>query len=99
MDLPAVQVRVIREVNDLEELIAELTSPSCTLEALKVEKGEGVEPLAFVEGGEIRERFASALGASKTLKSLDVAFCSDMLKVDDLCTFLQSNEVLKSLTV
>jgi hypothetical protein len=99
MDLPAVQVRVIREVNDLEELIAELTSPSCTLEALEVEKGEGVEPLAFVEGGEIRERFASALGASKTLKSLDVAFCSDMLKVDDLCTLLQSNEVLKSLTV
>jgi hypothetical protein len=99
MDLPAVQVRVLREVNDLEELIAELTSPSCTLEALKVEKGEGVEPLAFVEGGEIRERFASALGASKTLKSLDVAFCSDMLKVDDLCTLLQSNEVLKSLRV
>ncbi|CAM6037339.1 unnamed protein product [Sphagnum compactum] len=99
MDLPAVQVRVIREVNDVEELIAELTSPSCTLEALKVEKGEGVEPLAFVEGGEIPERFASALGASKTLKSLDVAFCSDMLKVDDLCTLLQSNVVLKSLTV
>ncbi|CAM6079253.1 unnamed protein product [Sphagnum tenellum] len=99
MDLPAVQVRVIREVNHLEDLIAELTSPSCTLEALKVEKVEGVEPLAFVEGGEIRERFASALGASKTLKSLDVAFCSDMLKVDDLCTLLQSNEVLKSLTV
>jgi hypothetical protein len=99
MDLPAVQVRVIREVNDLEDLIAELTSPSCTLEELKVEKGEGVEPLAFVEGGEIRERFASALGASKTLKSLDVAFCSDMLNVDDLCALLQSNEVLKSLTV
>jgi len=99
MDLPAVQVRVIKEVNDLEELIAELTSPSCTLEALKVEKGAGVETLAFVEGGEIRERFASALGASKTLKSLDVAFCSGMLKVDDLCTLLQSNEVLKSLTV
>jgi len=99
MDLPAVQVRVIREVNDLEELIAELTSPSCTLEALKVEKGEGVESSAFVEGGGIRERFASALGASKTLKSLDVAFCSDMLKVDDLCTLLLSNEVLKSLTV
>jgi hypothetical protein len=55
--------------------------------------------LAFVEGGEIRERFASALGASKTLKSLDVAFCSEMLKVDELCTLLQSNEVLKSLTV
>jgi hypothetical protein len=99
MDLPAVHVRVIRGVNDLEELIAELTSPSCTLEALKVEKGEGVEPVAFVKGGEIRERFASALGASKTLKSLDVAFCFDMLKVDDLCTLLQSNEVLKSLTV
>jgi hypothetical protein len=95
MDLPAVQVRVIREVNDLEELIAELTSPSCTLEALKVEKGEDVEPLAY----EIRKRFASALGASKTLKSLDVAFCSDMLKVDDLCTLLQFNEVLKSLTI
>jgi len=98
MDLPAVQVRVLREVNDVEELIAELTSPSCTLEALKVEKGEGVKS-AFFKGGDIRERFASALGASKTLKSLDVAFCSDMLKVDDLCTLLQSNEVLKSLTV
>jgi hypothetical protein len=33
------------------------------------------------------------------LKSLDVAFCSDMLKMDNLCTLLQSNEVLKSLTV
>jgi hypothetical protein len=99
MDLPDVQVRVIREVNDLEELITELTSPSCTLEALKVKKGEGVESSAFFEGDEIRERFASALGGSKTLKSLDVAFCSDMLKVDDLCTLLQSNEVLKSLTV
>ncbi|CAK9862267.1 unnamed protein product [Sphagnum jensenii] len=99
MDLPAVQVRVIREVSDLEKLIAELTSLSCTLEALKVEKGEGVEPLAFVEGGDIRERFANALGASITLKSLDVAFCSDMLKVDDLCRLLQSNEVLKSLMV
>jgi hypothetical protein len=98
MDLPAVQVRVIREANNLEELIAELTSPSCTLEALKVEKGEDVGPFVFVEG-DIRERFASALGASKTLKSLDVAFCSDMLEVDDLCTLLQSNEVLKSLTV
>jgi hypothetical protein len=90
-------VRVIREVNDLEDLIAELTSPSCTLEALKVEKGE--EYWEFYEGGGIRERFASALGASKTLKSLDVAFCSNMLKVDDLCALLQSNEVLKSLTV
>jgi hypothetical protein len=99
MDLPAVQVRVIREVNDLEELIAELTSPSCTLEALKVRKGDGVESSAFFESGEIRERFASALGASKTLKSLDVAFCSDMLKVDDLCALLQSNKVLDSLTV
>jgi hypothetical protein len=99
MDLPAVQVRVISEVNDVEELIAELTSPSCTLEALKVEKGEGIKRLSFVEGGEIRERFASALGASKTLKSLNVAFCSDMFKVDDLCALLQSNEVLKSLTV
>ncbi|CAK9880610.1 unnamed protein product [Sphagnum jensenii] len=99
MDLPAVQVRVIREVNDLEDLIAELTSPSCTLEALKVEKGEGVEYWESYEGGGIQERFASALGASKTLKSLDVAFCSDMLKVDDLCALLQSNEVLKSLTV
>jgi hypothetical protein len=44
IDLPAVEVRVIREVNDLEELIAGFTSPSFT-----VEKGEGVEPLAFVE--------------------------------------------------
>jgi hypothetical protein len=99
MDLPAVQVRVIREVNDLEELIAELTSPYCTLEALKVEKEDGVESFAFVEGDDIRERLAGALGASKTLKSLDVAFCSDMLKMDDLCTLLQSNKVLKSLTV
>jgi hypothetical protein len=99
MDLPAVHVRVIRGVNDLEELIAELTSPSCTLEALKVEKGKVVESSAFVVGAGIRERFASALGASKTLKSLDVAFCSDMLKVDYLCALLQSNEVLKSLTV
>jgi hypothetical protein len=99
MDLPTDQVRVIREVSDLEKLIAELTSPSCTLEALKVEKGEGVEPLAFVEGGDIRERFANALGASITLKYLDVAFCSDMLKVDDLCRLLQSNEVLKGLVV
>ncbi|CAK9234191.1 unnamed protein product [Sphagnum troendelagicum] len=92
MDLPAVQVRVIREVNDLEDLIAELTSPSCTLEALKVEYWR------YYEGGGIPERLASALGASKTLKSLDVAFCSDMLNVDDLCALLQSNEVLKSLT-
>jgi hypothetical protein len=99
MDLPAVQVRVIREVNDLEKLIAELTSPYCTLEALKVEKGQSVKFSAIFKGGEIRERFASALGASKTLKSLDVAFCSDMLNVDDLCTLLESNKVLKSLTV
>jgi len=100
MDLPAVQVRVIREVNDLEELIAELTSASCTLEALKVEEEHGrVKPFAIVEDAEIRKRFASALGASKTLKSLDVAFCFDMLKVDDLCTLLQSNDVLKSLRV
>jgi hypothetical protein len=99
MDLPPVQVRVIRKVTDLEELIAELTSPYCTLEALRVEKGHRVKSFAFDEGDEIRERFASALGASKTLKSLDVAFCSEMLKVDDLCTLLQSNEVLKSLTV
>ncbi|CAM6037340.1 unnamed protein product [Sphagnum compactum] len=99
MDLPAVQVRVIRKVTDLEELIAELTSPYCTLEALRVEKGEGVDSSAFVEGDEIREQFAGALGASKTLKSLDVAFCSDMLKVDDLCMLLQSNKVLESLTV
>jgi hypothetical protein len=98
MDLPAVQVRVIRGVNDLEELIAELTSPYCTLEALRVER-KHFEAFVFVEGYQIRERFASALGASKTLKSLDVAFCSDMLKVDDLCTLLQSNEVLKSLRV
>jgi hypothetical protein len=99
MDPPAVQVRVIREVNDLEELIAELTSPYCTLEALKVEKEDGVQSFAFVEGDDIRERLAGALGASTTLKSLDVAFSSDMLKVDDLCTLLQSNKVLKSLTV
>jgi hypothetical protein len=98
MDLPAVQVRFIREVNDLEELIAELTSPYCTLEALRVE-GEPFPAFAFVKGDPIRKRLASALGASKTLKSLDVAFCSDMLKVDDLCTLLQSNEVLKSLRV
>jgi hypothetical protein len=99
MDLRAVQVsvRVIRKVNDLEKLIAELTSPSCTLEGLKVKQEPWLQ--APCVGGKIRERFASALGASKTLKSLDVAFCSDMLKVDDLCTLLQSNEVLKSLTV
>jgi hypothetical protein len=99
MDLPAVPVRVIREVTDLEELIAELTSPYCTLDALKVYIGNAGASLAFVEGDEILERFASALGASKTLKSLDVAFCSDMFEVDDLCTLLQSNEVLKSLRV
>jgi len=74
MDLPDVEVRVIREVNDLEELIAELTSPSCALEALEVARLEAgksskrVPPLAYAKGSEIRERFASALGASKTLK-------------------------------
>jgi hypothetical protein len=99
MDLPAVQVRVIRKVTDLEELIAEITSPYCTLEALRVEKEDRFKSFEFVGGDEIREQFASALGASKTLKSLDVAFCCDMLKVDDLCTLLQSNEVLKSWTV
>jgi hypothetical protein len=99
MDLPAVRVRVIRKVIDLEHLIAELTSPNCTLEALTVAIEDSVESLAFVEDDEIREQFAGALGASKTSKSLHVAFCSDMLKVDDLCTLLQCNEVLKSLTV
>ncbi len=99
MDLPAVPVRVIRKVTDLKELIAELTSPYCTLEALKVEIGNAGASLAFVEGDEIPEQFAGALGASKTLKSLDVLFCFDMLKVDDLCMLLQSNKVLKSLTV
>jgi len=104
MDLPAVQVRVINTVTDIEELIAELTSPYCTLEALRVEKGDrvkafGVEKGDRVKAVQIRKRFASALGASKTLRSLDVAFCSQMLRVDDLCTLLQSNEVLKSLTV
>jgi hypothetical protein len=99
MDLPAVPVRVIREVTDLEELIAELTSPYCTLDALKVYIGNAGASLAFVEGDEIPEQFAGALGASKTLKSLDVLFSFDMLKVDDLCMLLQSNKVLKSLTV
>ncbi|CAK9276769.1 unnamed protein product [Sphagnum jensenii] len=99
MDLPAVPVRVIREVTDLEELIAELTSPYCTLDALKVKIGNAGASLAFVEGDEIPEQFAGALGASKTLKSLDVLFCFDMLKFDDLCMLLQSNKVLKSLTV
>ncbi len=99
MDLPAVQVRVIRKVTDLEELIGELTSPYCTFEALKVEIGDGVDSLALVGGDEIRKQLAGALGASKKLKSLDVPICFDMLKVDDLYTLLKFNKVLKSLTV
>jgi hypothetical protein len=98
MDLAAVHWRKIRKVTDLEELIAELTSPYCTLEGLGLVTKPSYE---FVRDANwrIRERFASALCANKTLKSLDVGFFSDMLKVDDLCTLLQSNEVLKSLTV
>jgi hypothetical protein len=41
----------------------------------------------------------NVLGKSKSLKALDISFCSDFLMVDKLCKLLQCNEVLESLRV
>jgi hypothetical protein len=47
----------------------------------------------------LKLELTNVLGKSKSLKALDISFCSDFLMVDELCKRLQSNGVLESLTV
>ncbi len=53
----------------------------------------------FIVGDNSKIQLTNVLGKSKSLKALDISFCSDFLMVDKLCKLLQYNEVLESLRV
>jgi hypothetical protein len=76
---------------DLEDLITELTSPDCAIETLDVV----VTAYFYVYDG-LRERFATAIGGSKSLKSVEITAPRPTLDAVKLCELLKSNEVLES---
>ncbi len=48
----------------------------------------------------LKIQLANVLGRSKSVKTLDIRFCTDILMVDKLCIAeLKSNEVLESLMI
>jgi hypothetical protein len=53
----------------------------------------------FIVHDNLKLELTNVLGKSKSLKALDISFCSGFLMADELYKRLQSNEVLESLTV
>jgi hypothetical protein len=82
---------LLRKGTDVEDLIAELNSPACALEALVLEAHHELPQ-------EVRELLTIAVGGSKSLKSFKCAGYTYSTMIDDkLWELLKSNEVLESL--
>jgi hypothetical protein len=74
---------------DLEDLITELTSPDCAIETLDV-------VLTDYSYDGLEEQFATAIGGSNSLKSVEITSPRRLLYAVKLCELLKSNEVLES---
>jgi hypothetical protein len=83
----------LRKGTDADDLIAELNSPACALEALVLKAYHKLPQ-------EVRELLTIAVGGSKSLKSFNCTdYTSSMIDEDKLWELLKSNEVLESLDI